>query len=152
MKILVDSNLFLRSAQPQHSQHQAAKFAVAGVIQNGHQVVVVPQIIYEFWVVATRPVDRNGLGLSAEQVSIDVDSILDASTMHRDERAVFDIWLELVSRHQVIGKIAHDARLVAAMLRHGITHILSFNKQDFLRFSDIVVIHPTDAASLPPAL
>ncbi len=41
-----------------------------------------------------------------------------------------------------MGKQVHDARLVAAMITHHITHLLTFNIDDFKRFSAIVVVHP----------
>ncbi|OCQ98267.1 hypothetical protein BCD64_13250 [Nostoc sp. MBR 210] len=37
----------------------------------------------------------------------------------------------------------HDTRLVAAILLHGLTHILTFNVSDFSRYSEITAIHPT---------
>ena len=36
----------------------------------------------------------------------------------------------------------HDARLVAAMLVHKLTHILTFNSDDFRRYSEIIVVNP----------
>jgi len=47
-----------------------------------------------------------------------------------------------VVHHRVAGKQAHDARLVAAMLVHGVTHLLTFNTNDFKRFSEIMVVNP----------
>ena len=44
------------------------------------------------------------------------------------------------------GKKAHDARLVAAMNLHGITHIVTFNSDDFARDAGITVIHPQGLA------
>ena len=60
----------------------------------------------------------------------------------QDERAIFGRWKDLVTRHNVKGKPAHDARLVAAMLRHGITHLLTFNESDFKRFPTIFCATP----------
>lgn len=37
--------------------------------------------------------------------------------------------------YHVVGKNAHDAHLVAAMAAHGITHLLTFNDQDFRRYA-----------------
>ncbi len=37
----------------------------------------------------------------------------------------------------------HDARLVAAMLVHGLSHILTFNTTEFARYSEITAVHPT---------
>ena len=57
---------------------------------------------------------------------------------------MFRFWHDLVNRHEVKGKNAHDARIVAAMLRHGISHLLTFNAADFIRFAAIQVWTPSD--------
>ena len=44
--------------------------------------------------------------------------------------------------YKVIGVNVHDARLVAAMLVHGLTHILTFNIADFARYSEITAVNP----------
>ncbi|MEX0641079.1 MAG: hypothetical protein WD468_00180 [Pirellulales bacterium] len=54
--------------------------------------------------------------------------------------------LILADTSDVKGKPAHDARLVAAMTRHSITHILTFNVDDFRRFSGIEVLQPQTVA------
>ncbi len=118
---------------------------------GGHILAVVPQVLYEFWVVATRPGVVNGLGYSASRASADIDDILRVNALYADDSSILPRWRFLVQRHRVLGKKAHDARLVAAMLRHGITHLLTFNAKDFARFDEIVVIKPADAASFPPA-
>jgi predicted nucleic acid-binding protein len=51
--------------------------------------------------------------------------------------------------HAVKGKQVHDARLVAMMEAHGITHILTLNGADFARYPGIVVIDP--AGVIPPS-
>ncbi|WP_233220943.1 hypothetical protein [Chlorogloea sp. CCALA 695] len=52
------------------------------------------------------------------------------------------VWKDLVIKYQVKGKQGHDARLVAAMITHEISHILTFNVEDFTRFSEIVAVSP----------
>jgi predicted nucleic acid-binding protein len=60
-------------------------------------------------------------------------------------------WERLVTLHHVTGKNAHDARLVAAMVVHGITHLLTFNTADFVRFPGVMALDPASvAASSPP--
>jgi len=51
---------------------------------------------------------------------------------------------EFVVRNAVHGKLAHDTRMVAAMQRHGLTSLLTFNKSDFSRFAGIHVLSPDD--------
>jgi len=57
---------------------------------------------------------------------------------------IFPNWLNLVTTNKVMGKRTHDARIVAAMLANGITHLLTFNPSDFAGISSITVIHPQD--------
>ena len=46
--------------------------------------------------------------------------------------------------YDVGGKQVHDARLVAVMLVHDVTHFLTLNSSDFRRFPEITVIEPQD--------
>ena len=62
--------------------------------------------------------------------------------MLSDSDAVLIEWEGIVLRHRVIGKQAHDAHLVAAMVAHGVTHLLTFNDRDFKRFNEITVVNP----------
>ena len=41
-----------------------------------------------------------------------------------------------------MGRDSHDTRIVAAMNVHGVTHLLTFNKDDFRRYTNIVAISP----------
>jgi predicted nucleic acid-binding protein len=47
----------------------------------------------------------------------------------------------------VSGKQAHDARIVAAMKVHGVTHLLTFNTDDFKRYTDIAAVHSASIAA-----
>ncbi len=64
MSVFVDTNVLLRSVQPSHPMHDVAARAVAGLLRDGEVLVVTPQIVAKFWNVVTRPIDKNGLGLS----------------------------------------------------------------------------------------
>jgi hypothetical protein len=48
--------------------------------------------------------------------------------------------------YQILGKTAHDGRLVAAMQRHSISNLLTFNKGDFARYP-ISAFSPADIIS-----
>lgn len=58
---------------------------------------------------------------------------------------MFEHWYDLVTTYKVLGKPAHDARLVAAMHRHRIPKILTFNVADFIRYPNVEVL---DAAQI----
>ena len=142
MRILVDTNILGRLAQTRHKFHPLAAKALDVLDNNGNELRVVPQVLYEFWVIATRPIEHNGFGYSAQAASERLQRFKLLFPPLRDERGILEPWEKLVSTHTVLGKSAHDARLVAAMLRHGLTHILTFNVTDFKRYPGIEVIDP----------
>jgi predicted nucleic acid-binding protein len=149
--ILVDTNVLLRSAQPSHLQFMAAKNAVKTARLRGYTPCIVPQVIYEYWVVATRTLAENGLGMTTVAAEVEIEKLIEQFHFYRDERAIFDRWQALVVQHQVSGKTGHDARLVAAMERHRIKQLVSFNDQHFRRFPSVSVIHPDRINTLQPA-
>ncbi|MDZ4688492.1 MAG: type II toxin-antitoxin system VapC family toxin [Planctomycetaceae bacterium] len=151
MSVLVDTNVLLRIAQVGHPGHAAATEAVLKLTRADFELCVSPQVIYEFWVAATRPLAANGLGMPVPLVERTIRDILIDYHLLRDERGVFGRWHSLVVLHDVKGKNAHDARLVAAMQRHGLTNLLTFNKPDFARFAAIEVYTPAEvlAGRLP---
>jgi predicted nucleic acid-binding protein len=101
---------------------------------------ITQQNIVEFWVVATRPIDANGLGFTTRQAAEEVGA-LKRLFLLLPELPLQDAWERLVVEYRVSGKNAHDARLVAAMVVHGIESILTFNTQDFLRYGEIRVLN-----------
>jgi predicted nucleic acid-binding protein len=150
MTVLVDSNILLRLAQVTHPMHPTARAAVSSLQQGGETLHTVPQNAYEFWVVATRPVAANGLGLSPAQADAELTRVLALFPLLPDTPAIFPEWRRLVLAHQVTGKNAHDVRLVAAMAVHGVTHLLTFNTADFARYPGITAVDPAAFAAAPP--
>ena len=75
MRVLVDTNILLRSAQPNHPLCAQATHAVSSLIRQKDAVFFCSQNVAEFWNVATRPADRNGLGLSLEEALQEVAAL-----------------------------------------------------------------------------
>ena len=55
-----------------------------------------------------------------------------------DGPAVWDELMTLSRRFTFGGKQVHDANIVATMLVHGETHLLTFNTADFRRFAPLI--------------
>lgn len=151
MNLLLDANVLLRIAQQRSREHLTAKSAVLALAKASIGLCVVPQVIYEFWVVATRPLEVNGLGMDVVTAEKSIQGIMEEFRLLKDERGVFGHWQSLVVEFAVKGKTAHDARIVAAMQRHGVRHLMTFNKADFTRYSGIHVSTPAEivAGHLP---
>ncbi|MGA2581002.1 MAG: PIN domain-containing protein [Bryobacteraceae bacterium] len=67
MSVFIDTNVLVRSIEPSSPMHEPAVRAIASVIESGEAIVLTPQVMAEFRNVVTRPLDKNGLGLSPEE-------------------------------------------------------------------------------------
>ena len=130
-----------------HPQRETARVAIKALAARGHELHLVPQNLVELWVVATRPVSQNGLGLSITEATSELTRLKMMFPLLPDTPAIYPVWESLVIQYQVFGKPAHDARLVAAMRVHGLTSILTFDKTGFSRYAGIEVMHPADSAT-----
>lgn len=109
MRILVDTNVLLRSAEPGHAHFQFSVEAIDLLRSHGHDLVLVPQILYEYWSVATRPLANNGFGLSPAEATVELTMLRRLFRLLQDERGIYSMWHDLVVQHAVRGKQAHDA-------------------------------------------
>jgi predicted nucleic acid-binding protein len=118
--------------------------------QAGERLCLVPQNLYEFWAVATRPLAQNGLGMSVAEAEAELLKLRQLFTVLDDTPNILPEWERLVTRLGVIGKNAHDARLVAAMNVHGVSRLLTFNSRDFQRYPGITVVTPDEVIRANP--
>lgn len=147
MRVLIDTNVLLRSAEPEHVHFQPSVDAIDLLRQQGHELTIVPQVLYEFWSVATRPIANNGLGMSPAVAHAEISALSTLFRVLRDERGIYSLWNQLVVSHGVKGKQAHDARLAAAIQRHMVSHLLTFNTADFSRYPFLTAVSTTDISS-----
>jgi len=144
MLYLADTNILLRMAEPGHPMHAGTLAGLAVLRTKGDTGCVIPQNIMEFWNVATRPAKYNGLGFTQLQTQAEIRRIENLFQVVLDAPGIYAEWKRLVIAHAVEGKEVHDTRIVAAMNVHRISQLLTFNKDDFKRFTNIVTISPTE--------
>ncbi len=144
MSVVLDTNILTRAVQPAHPSHKVALDSLEALRKQGEDLCIVPQNLYEFWVVATRPRGVNGLAMSIVEAQVEIASVKKLFRFLNETSALYEQWERLVSQHAVSGRTAHDARIVAAMIVHSVPQLLTFNSDDFKRFSDIVVLNPND--------
>ena len=144
--ILLDTNLLIRMTRPIDPRCGVARAAIQTLRGRGERLIVVPQNLYEFWAVATRPVGAppaggNGLGMTPAQAAQWLRFFQRRFAFLPDHDQLSKLWLALVEAHGVTGFRAHDVRLVAAMQSYGITHLLTFNIGHF-RGVPVTVVDP----------
>jgi predicted nucleic acid-binding protein len=143
--IAVDTNVLIACIQTfDPIARGRARFAIKGLYRTGESLVCFPQNLVEFWNASTRPVGGNGLGFSPEQAARYVDRFQIVFRLLPERPDIFAVWRKLVLQYRVSGIQVHDARIVAAMTVHQVDRILTFDLDDFRRYTGVIVIHPAD--------
>jgi predicted nucleic acid-binding protein len=148
MKYLLDTNILLRLVELNHPQQKEAGAALKNLRRQNHTFYILLQNISEFWNVCTRPIDKNGLGLSISKTDSHLKRFERLFNFLPDTEEVYRNWRELVVKHSVLGVQVHDAKIVASMKAHNIQILLTFNPQDFKRYADVKAVEPKDIQSI----
>jgi predicted nucleic acid-binding protein len=142
-RILTDTNILLRSLNPEDPHYTAADKAVVAALRLRNETLcLAPQNLIEFWAVVTRPREDNGLGMTPARAMNELISLRQLFRVLPSGPDVLEAWQRIVVGQGITGKLTHDAHLVVVMQVYSITSILTFNATDFRRFPGITVIDP----------
>ena len=144
MRYLVDTNVLLRYCDQESPDHALCVNAVRGLVAQGEDVCLCAQVLIEHWSVATRPSSVNGLGLSPDEADQQLTVATLALSCLAEPADMAERWRKVARENSVRGRQAHDARIAALMLAHGVTHILTLNAADFARYQGITPVSPSD--------
>jgi predicted nucleic acid-binding protein len=139
---LLDTNILLRLYQPNSPEFSSIRRAVHSLHRANAALYYLSQNIIEFWNVSTRPIAQNGYGLSPAETNEVVRQIEKVFILLPDLEAIHHEWRRLVFAYGVSGTKVHDARIVAAMIVHGVHRILTLDSTDFERYPEIVSVAP----------
>jgi predicted nucleic acid-binding protein len=140
---LVDANILLCMTRRDDPQHQLVYGALARLAGANTTLCYTHQNIAELWNTMTRPVVRNGLGLTGVDAEHEVRAIEIGMALLPDNEAVYREWRRIVVQYDVLGVRVHDARLAAVMYVHRVSHVLTLNIADFSRFAGLTAVHPS---------
>ena len=144
---LLDSNILLRIDDALADHSPVARGAFRSLIAEGQNCLITPQVIGEYFSVATWSVSSNGLGWEFKKGQVERDQWLSRCALIPETNEIFPIWLRLIDEYRVTGRKIFDYRLIAVMLTFQVTHLLTFNTKDFPSIPGIVIVHPGELAS-----
>lgn len=139
--LFVDTNVLVYANQRQSPHHAVADGRLRQASSDGIELWISGQVVREYLAAVTRPqpgIEPTPMPMAVERARFFAQRFQVADD-GPDVRAQL---LTLLSTHDVAGKRVHDANIVATMLAHGITHLLTFNTADFRRFADVITIEP----------
>ena len=92
---LLDSNILLRISRSDDPQHAAISYALHALVGLGVRLCYTSQTLAEFWNASTRPLDKNGFGLSvaetdrlARVIERDFEFLPDSREVHDQQRKI----------------------------------------------------------------
>jgi len=141
---LLDTNVLLRLYQPNSPEFSPIRRAINSLHRANAALYYLSQNLVEFWNVSTRPIAQNGYGLSPGETDKVARQIEKAFILLPDVERIHHEWRRLVLVYGVSGTKVHDARIVAAMIVHGVHHILTLDGRDFERYAEIEMVSPED--------
>jgi predicted nucleic acid-binding protein len=142
MACLLDTGVHLRAFDTTAPEYRPIRHALGTLWSRQERLIVGVQNLAEFWNVSTRPVDKNGYGLSADRTAKRLALIERICEVVTEDDHSYQIWKGLLNAQSVTGVAVHDARLVSVMLARGIGTIVTLNARDFRRYTGIIAVTP----------
>jgi len=135
---VVDTNVLVHSSVTASPDHARARAALVRLRSQG-PATITRQILREFLSVTTRPQPWANAATLAEATR-NTDGFLRRFVVLEDGPRVWDELMALTRSFVFGGKQVHDANIVATMLAHGETRLLTFNEADFRRFGSLIEV------------
>jgi predicted nucleic acid-binding protein len=143
MVYLLDTGVLLRLFDRSDPNCPIIRRAIWDRRKAGDRFVVSVQNIAEFWNVSTRPASsRGGYGLTVTKAEQRLRVLERACVVVPDSQNLYPVWRRLITSRSVMGAKVHDARIVAWMMTHAISHIVTLNVPDFARYPEIDAVTP----------
>lgn len=140
MRVALDANVLIYSADVDSPHHTAANRALAALFSSGEEAYLFPPVIVAFLRVTTHP------RLQSRPFSRE-DAFSKLRTLLGQQQVRFggadDTLVELLeataNAANATGNLIHDAEIVALMRQHGVNRILTADR-DFQKFAGIEVL------------
>jgi predicted nucleic acid-binding protein len=139
--VFIDTNVLVFANAVEAPHHETALSTIKECRQAGIELWISQQVLREYLAVRSRqqtfvePMDAATL---VERVQY----FRSAFRVAQDSREVLDKLLNVMQETNFGGKQIHDANIVATMLVHGVSHLLTNNVTDFKRFSGRIKVVP----------
>lgn len=137
--IFIDTNILIYANVPDSPFHEAAVAKVRNLQLSGIEICISRQVIREYLVTMTRP--GNFIeNVDQEVVISELQKFEESFTIFDEKADVTKCLLGLLKSYPIAGKQVHDANIVATMLTHNISTLLTHNEKDFKRFADRITL------------
>jgi len=132
-RVFIDTNILIAATAPKHKMHAKALSVLRGHNRHGIAFYTSAQVLREYLVVATRPSAVNGLELTPSEALANINEFKKVIEILPETNKIWELLVELVNSHNLLGKRIHDANIAACAIANGISGILTLNIEDFVK-------------------
>ncbi|HET6467342.1 MAG TPA: PIN domain-containing protein [Geminicoccaceae bacterium] len=140
----VDTNALVYANQENSPHHELAREQLRRLRAEGCILWLSRQVLREYLAVVTRDYG-SGPALPLPRATSRVRQLAQLFEVAEDGPEVTTRLLQLVEQYPTAGRQVHDANIVATMLAHRMTRLLTFNGADFRRFVPLIILEPLAA-------
>lgn len=137
--VIIDTNVLIYSTVSSAPFHEESYKALRLLRQAGVELWISRQITREYLAVLTRP-QSYSKPLDKPNALQQTRKLLSSFQITDENMATTTQLLSLIASIDVGGKQIHDTNIVASALLHNISHIFTFNAQDFRKFAAYIAI------------
>ena len=141
--LAVDTNILVYAHRRETEEHSTAMTLLRELAEGSNAWAIAWPCLYEFFSVVTNPRIWKDAATTPTQAVAQVDVWLASPSLRLLEETseFWPILRRLLLRPKVRGPIAHDARVAALCIAHGVEALLSRDR-DFALFSELKVRDP----------
>jgi len=140
----LDTNVLVYAASLRAPHHQRAVEELRRRYESKQDLWISRQVLREYLATLSRAQTYSNPKPLRELVE-DVRYFQNRFVVANEGPAVTEKLLELIEQTGTGGKQIHDANIVATMLVHGVSELLTNNPGDFARYSSVIRIIPLEA-------
>jgi predicted nucleic acid-binding protein len=149
--LFLDTNVLVAATDESCPFHAVARTLIARGRSVGLHGATSGQVIREYLVVATRPLNANGLGLSPADALGNIEKMTRYLQFCDEPESVSVRLRSLVGARKIAGKAIHDANIVATLREQGIGLLATENPEDFSGYPEIVTVRLSEVENRLPA-
>lgn len=140
-RVFVDTNVLIYSTFEDYDNDKHIKClkAIDDHAAAGKFLCISPQILREFFAVSTnKKIFKKPL--TCKQAAKKIKEFMDVFTMIYETEDTMHSLLALLEKHPIIRQKIHDMNIIATMKDNGVSHLMTFNRDDFKGIKEITLL------------
>lgn len=139
-KVLVDTNVLLEATDEGRQLHTKALGLFRNADGAGVDLFLSTQVLREYLVVATRPIENNGLGMTTDMALDNVKRFQNIASLVAETLQAGELFIEWAGKHQIRGKKLHDLQILATASVAGMHALITANEKDYPKLPLLTII------------